>query len=120
MLKIVKAWLIKKFDWPWSRKTNDLVAFLLIQVALAWPALIASSAIWTNQQMVNVQLSSPLGYTKSLILFWLPCLLFGWWTLWVVHDSERRWAFSITVGLLTPIGFLLDFLFGRKFLKFEN
>ena len=67
-----------------------------------------------------VQNPSPLGYTFSLALFFLPCAVFGVWVARSRRTTEQRRASLITLSLLIPLGFLLDLLFGRLFLSFPN
>lgn len=106
--------------WPWSRKTNDLMGFLAIQAALAWPAMIAANVVSVPQVFVPLApVSSKLGYTYSLVLFAIPCLLFGALTRSLVKNENRTWAFWITITVLCPLGYGVDILFGRKFFKFD-
>ena len=120
MSERILRWVEKAIQWPWSPKTNDLAAFLLIQCALAGPALVASSMIVVPQVLVPLEpVASQLGYTWSLGLFGFPCFVFGLWAWKVVKESERWWALGLTVIVLSPIGILLDLLFGRLFFTFE-
>jgi hypothetical protein len=61
-----------------------------------------------------------LGYTFSLALFVLPCLIFGVWMWRSKQTPEQRRAFAVTLFLLIPLGFILDLFFGRAFLTFPN
>src|SRR4029077_4463618 len=74
-----------------------------------------------SQRTIDPALNpSPLGYTFSLVLFILPCAVFGLW-VWRSHrTNEQRRACLITLILLIPVGFILDLLFGRAFLRFPN
>jgi hypothetical protein len=63
---------------------------------------------------------TPLGYTWSLLLFIVPALVIGWWFFRRPDLTLQRKAFWWTVGVLIPLGVLLDLLFGRKFFTFLN
>jgi hypothetical protein len=63
---------------------------------------------------------TPLGYTWSLLLFIVPALVIGWWFFRRSDLTLQRRAFWWTVGVLIPLGVLLDLLFGRKFFTFLN
>lgn len=63
---------------------------------------------------------SPWGYTCSLTLFLVPCLvLLGWFLRRRQTEIQRR-AFWWTAGLMATLGTLLDVLFGRLFFTFPN
>jgi hypothetical protein len=63
---------------------------------------------------------SPFGYTISLSLFVAPSLVLGLWMLARKVCPEEKRAYLWTLGLLSPLGCLLDVVFGELFLKFEN
>lgn len=63
---------------------------------------------------------TPLGYTWSLLLFIVPMLVIAWWFLRHPLYQFQKKAFLITLALLVPLGFVLDFLFGRIFFTFPN
>jgi hypothetical protein len=63
---------------------------------------------------------SPYGYTVSLLLFVIPILVIAFW--FIPRDEIRisRKAFWWTIGILFPLGALLDFLFASRFFLFPN
>jgi hypothetical protein len=63
---------------------------------------------------------TPLGYTWSLLLFVVPMVVIGWWFFRHPGYTLQKRAFWLTVGILSPLGILLDLLFGRKFFTFLN
>ncbi len=63
---------------------------------------------------------TPLGYTWSLTLFLIPLLTIAWWFLRHPELGWQRKAYWTTIGILAPIGFVLDLLFGRTFFEFPN
>lgn len=63
---------------------------------------------------------TPLGYTWSLLLFLLPLLYLVVWLLLHPEYRIQRRAFLSTLGILVPLGFLLDLLFAHTFFTFEN
>src|SRR5206468_9243996 len=99
-------------------------AFLVI-FAIA-PALVipAALALRTVVHRVILQVTSdnptPLGYTWSLLLFIILIGALGWWFARRPDLQFPRKAFWRTIAVLTPLGFLLDLLFGNAFFVFPN
>jgi len=63
---------------------------------------------------------TPFGYTWSLTLWIIPLLaIVAYLHRDPVHAFPRR-AFWTTIGLLVPLGVLLDILFGNAFFTFPN
>lgn len=63
---------------------------------------------------------TPYGYTVSLMLFLLPAAALAWWFLRHPEYRLPRRAFGRTILVLTPLGFVLDLLFGHTFFTFPN
>jgi hypothetical protein len=63
---------------------------------------------------------TPLGYTWSLGLFIVPIAVLAWWFACRPDLQFPRKAFWRTIAVLTPLGFLLDLLFGNAFFIFPN
>src|SRR5437660_12013116 len=96
------------------------VVFAIV-AALVVPAAIA---LRTGIAPVILQATSdnptPLGYTWSLLLFIIPIAALGWWFACRPDLQFPRKAFWRTIVVLTPLGFLLDLLFGNTFFIFPN
>ena len=106
---------------PLTGKGKDLIAFVCLNVLLAVSGWIATSGFKRSQVLVDVsQDPTPLGYLKSLVLFALPCVLFGIWLGNYLASPTRRRALWLTVFLLAPLGLVLDVFFGRSFFVFRN
>lgn len=102
-------------------KGKDLAWFLSLIGLLAVSGWIATWGFESSQQFVDVSDNpTPLGYFKSLVLFLLPCAVFGFWMLKLLRSRTRKKAFWITIALLAPIGVVLDIFFGMQFLTFRN
>ena len=63
---------------------------------------------------------SPHGYTWSLLLFMVPILVIGLWFLPSEGLEIPQRAFWRTIGILAPIGCLLDVIFAQWFFVFPN
>jgi hypothetical protein len=63
---------------------------------------------------------TPHGYTWSLLLFLLPIATIGGWFLPTEGLEVPQRAFWWTMGILAPLGCLLDVLFARWFFYFPN
>jgi hypothetical protein len=106
---------------PLTTKGKDLVSFLTLIGLLAVSGWIATWGFQSSQTFVDVSDNpTPLGYTKSLVLFLFPCAVFGVWLVKFLKSPTRQKAFWLTILLLAPIGIALDLFFGLQFLTFEN
>ena len=104
-----------------TRKGQDLFAVAALMAMLAVASTLAIIRIGVSQRPVDPALNpSPLGYTFSLALFILPCVVFGIWIWRSPRAAEQRRACVITLLLLIPLGFILDVFLGRLFLRFPN
>jgi len=63
---------------------------------------------------------SPHGYTWSLLLFIVPILVIAVWFLPSEGLEIPQRAFRWTLGILVPIGCLLDVIFAQWFFSFPN
>jgi hypothetical protein len=98
---------------------------LAIVVVVAAPALITLASIRAPRPPLVIPPDplhnpSPFGYTWSLLLFAIPCVVLGWWLHAVHRGSIERKAFWATMGLMVPLWCLLDVYFGLTFFKFPN
>gem|GEM_PF-398610 len=104
-----------------TRKGQDLLAVVALMAMLALASALAIIRVGVSQQPVDPTLNpSPLGYTYSLALFIIPCVVFGVWVWRSPRTTEQRHACVFTLLLLMPLGFILDAFFGRMFLRFPN
>ena len=97
------------------------------QVVFAIAALLILPAILTLRTVTHpavLQASSdnptPFGYTWSLLLFLVPIAGLAWWFASRTDLKFPREAFWRTIGVLAPLGFILDLLFGNAFFVFPN
>src|SRR5271165_5386729 len=63
---------------------------------------------------------SPYGYTISLLLFIVPIVVIAFWFIPREEIKISKKAFWWTIGILFPLGALLDFLFASRFFLFPN
>jgi hypothetical protein len=63
---------------------------------------------------------TPQGYTWSLLLFIVPILVIALWFLPSEGLEIPQRAFRRTIGILAPIGCLLDIIFAQWFFVFPN
>ncbi|HEY0264211.1 MAG TPA: hypothetical protein VGC07_06790 [Granulicella sp.] len=63
---------------------------------------------------------SPFGYTLSLLLFIVPIVVIALWFLPQENVHVSRRSFLWTIGLLFPLGALMDFFFADIFFTFSN
>jgi hypothetical protein len=92
-----------------------------IAAALVIPAAIAlRSVIHPVVLQATSDNPTPLGYTWSLLLFIIPIAALGWWFACRPDLQFPRKAFWRTIAVLTPLGLVLDLLFGNSFFVFVN
>ena len=102
---------------PWT--DAKVCAGLILTLTVA--AIITLRSVVVPQSVVPVAKDpTPLGYTRSLSLFLLPVAVLAWWFLRHPAYRLQRRAFGIALAGLTPLGFLLDILFGTTFFTFAN
>ncbi|MDY0059499.1 MAG: hypothetical protein RBU45_06790 [Myxococcota bacterium] len=67
-------------------------------------------------------LAASHNYTWSLLIFLLPSALILYWFLLSPQEELRpvRQAFGLTLGLLVPMGFLLNLFFADEFFLYPN
>ena len=96
-----------------------IVAAMLAMIAI--PAAITVRSVHQPAPLIPVnQNSTPHGYTFSLLLFIIPSAVIGGWFLPSegLHIPQR--AFYRTLGILVPVGFVLDFVFAQWFFGYPN
>jgi len=107
-----------------SRQHSSLSSFRLVIAIVAMIAVPAGLTLHTAKVATSVDASvsnpSPYGYTVSLLLFIVPILVIGFWFVPREDIKISRKSFIWTIGLLFPIGALLDFFFARRFFTFPN
>jgi hypothetical protein len=91
---------------------------------LAMVAVPAGMALHTIREAAISNISSadptPYGYTWSLLLFVVPIVVIGSWFLPSQAVRIPKCAFWITISVLVPLGFGLDFFFANRFFTFRN
>ena len=129
-------------SFPTPKK--DLAVFLGILAVIVIPAFLAirsidipgelvfhsestavSGSVVANdghkpEQKVYPPKCSPYGYTWSLSIFIAPILTIWTWLHFSFKDKDVKKAFWLTIGILIPIGFILDLVLGNLFFDFPN
>ncbi|OIO58529.1 MAG: hypothetical protein COX57_11875 [Alphaproteobacteria bacterium CG_4_10_14_0_2_um_filter_63_37] len=102
-----------------QQKSALTVLVMIAVIALAtWITL--DTVEHPNQLVPTSDNPSPLGYTWSLVLFIIPIGALLVWLFRHPHLPFQKGAFGITLGLLLPLGFVLDLLFAHTFFLFPN
>lgn len=110
----------RPFGTPASNTTAAALLLALL-AAIVVPSFLTLSTVRRAIIHDDVGDTTPYGYTVSLLLFLVPiAILTPWFFRNHPPGSFRRRAFWWTVGLLVPVGFLLDLLFGNLFFRFPN
>ena len=100
---------------PLARVVPLIVAMLAIPAALTLRTVLVPGTL-----EIPSDDPTPHGYTWSLLLFVFPLGVIAWWFLRHPRLTFRRRAYWLTVGILAPIGFVLDILLGHVFFEFPN
>lgn len=107
-----------------SRQPAPISSYRLVIAILAMIAVPAALTLHTVRISPSLDPAvpnpSPYGYTVSLLLFIVPILVIGFWFVPQESLPISRKSFTWTIGLLFPIGALLDFFFARRFFTFLN
>jgi len=107
------------------RSTRAAFWFLLAMIAMvSAPVAITLHTIHFGASRPLTELlghnPSPHGYTVSLLIFIVPIVLIAFWFLPNERIHISRKAFWWTIGILFPLGALLDFFFAQFFFSFPN
>jgi hypothetical protein len=101
--------------------TKSFYVVFAIVAALVIPAAIAlRTVVHPDILEPTSDNPTPLGYTWSLGLFIVPVGALAWWFACRPDLNFPRKAFWRTIAVLTPLGFVLDLLFGNAFFIFPN
>lgn len=84
------------------------------------PAAIALRSVKTPATLQVLPDASPHGYTWSLLLFIVPIVVITVWFLRIEELQIPQRAFWRTIGILVPIGCLLDVIFAQWFFLYPN
>jgi len=103
---------------PSVRISAGIVIGMLIMIIV--PATIALRSVATPALIHIEPNASPHGYTWSLSLFIFPIGAIALWFLPSAGLSIPQRAFWRTIGILVPIGCLLDVIFAQWFFLFPN
>ncbi len=104
---------------PTPRQSAWLVAAMLLLIVI--PAGITLHAVRVPATIAIASANpTPHGYTWSLLLFIFPIAFIGGWFLPQERLRLPRRAFWLTLALLVPVGFALDFFFANHFFTYRN
>ncbi|HZD48008.1 MAG TPA: hypothetical protein VE178_04615 [Silvibacterium sp.] len=104
---------------PSPRLSSWLVLAMLAMIGV--PAYFTLHTVRVSSLAVPISPDpSPYGYTVSLLLFIVPIVVIAFWFIPREEIKVSEKAFWWTIGLLFPLGALLDFLFASRFFLFPN
>jgi len=125
---------------------QDVGILLAIIAVIVIPAMFTLNTVKLPLAASDVKMNpTPFGYTVSLLIYLVPVFTLYWWFSRRCDEGDgafrrharvvmrgliappreyqldyRRSAYRKTLLTLIPLGFLLDVVFGRAFLTFEN
>ena len=102
------------------RPTVAAVIVIAMLAMIAIPAAITLRSVVTPATVQAIKGASPHGYTWSLLLFIVPIAVIGVWFLPSEGLDVPQKAFWRTIGILVPIGCLLDVIFAQWFFWFPD
>jgi hypothetical protein len=103
---------------PSSAVAAGIVIAMLAMVVI--PAAVTLHSVSAPGTLTVGANPSPHGYTWSLLLFIVPILVIALWFLPSEDLQIPQRAFRWTIGILVPIGCLLDVIFAQWFFSFPN
>ncbi len=101
---------------------TDFKMFFLMIIVLIVPATLTLLSVkdsLTYKPTASTD-PTPFGYTWSLLLFIVPIVAIFTWIHIKNDDKYLKKSFWYAIIILTPLGFILDFLFGLSFFTFGN
>ena len=101
-------------------KQSFYVVFAAVAVVVIPATIALRTVIHPGVLQATFDNPTPAGYTWSLLLFIIPILALGWWFACRPDLRFPKKAFSRTIVVLAPVGFVLDLLFGNAFFTFPN
>jgi hypothetical protein len=106
-------------NYPNPKKSAWLVAAMLGMIAIPTGITLHTVHVPATITVAGAN-PTPHGYSWSLLLFLIPIAAIGGWFLPSegVHIAKR--AFGLTLALLVPVGFGLDFFFANRFFTYTN
>src|SRR4030095_10864514 len=134
---------MRMLRWVRGQDVGILLAIIAIIVI---PAMFTLNTVKLPLAASDVKMNpTPFGYTVSLLIYLVPVFTLYWWFSRRCDEGDgafrrharvvmrgliappreyqldyRRSAYRKTLLTLIPLGFLLDVVFGRAFLTFEN
>lgn len=102
---------------------SPAVAALIVAVIIGMLVVPAGIALHSVKIPATLQLAenaSPHGYTWSLFLFVVPILVIASSFALGKDLGFPRRAFGWTIGILVPLGFMLDIIFAQWFFRYPN
>jgi hypothetical protein len=104
---------------PSPRQSAWLVMAMLLLIVI--PAGITLHAVHVPATIaISSANPTPHGYAWSLLLFVFPIAVIGGWLMPQERLRVPRRAFGLTLALLVPVGFGLDFFFANRFFTYTN
>ncbi len=97
-----------------------LVVFVMIGMLVVPATLTLMTVDVPGTLEIPSEDPTPHGYTWSLTLFIIPLLTIAWWFLRHPELGSQKKAYWTTIGIMVPVGFVLDLLFASSFFTFEN
>jgi hypothetical protein len=105
-------------------RESPMSSFGLVMAMVGMVALPMALTLHTVKVSSVVDLAdpnpSPYGYTVSLLLFVIPIVVIGFWFVPEEQIKISKKAFWTTIGVLFPVGAVLDFCFAHLFLTFPK
>ena len=105
-------------DSPSTAIASGVVLGMLAMMVI--PAAIALHSVRIPATLQVQPDASPHGYTWSLLLFVIPIVVIAVWFLPTEGLEIPQRAFWRTIGILVPIGCLLDVVFAQWFFLYPN
>jgi hypothetical protein len=96
------------------------VVFLIAGLLILSATLTLRTVVDPGALQFSSDNPTPYGYTWSLLLFIIPLAALLWWFGRRPDLLLARKSFWRTIAVLTPLGCILDLLFGSKFFTFVN
>jgi hypothetical protein len=105
---------------PSPRQSVALIVVLVLLVAVPMAITLTTVKLPAEPIILTSDGASPHGYTVSLLLWITPIVAM---LLWLIPRSDLkmpRESFFVTMAIMFPMGWALDFFFASRFFIFPN
>jgi len=105
---------------PTPRQSVALIVMMVLLIAVPMAITLHTVKLPAKPIILTSDGASPHGYTVSLLLWITPIVAMLVWLIPRGHLRIPRDAFFLTMAVMFPMGWAIDFFFASRFFSFPN